>query len=198
MPTASPPSPPRTPAAPQPRLAAKTLVRLAGKQGLFRVTSPAGWGGKDYTTPTHYNLVGDDNRILSTVPATTLTVVSTPPIEAHQNRKPCSKPMDALSDPLLLMLAEPEATFTMARRLLSRRDLEGKSIVELAKALLPRFFRTNCWRCGSLLDNLHDEACPKCEGLKCRCGGCRCNWPAKTNGILPVRQRVRIVPTTQP
>ena len=41
----------------------------------------------------------------------------------------------------------------------------------------PRVRFTHCWKCATDLSHLTTKACPKCDGLKCKCGGCRCNWP---------------------
>jgi hypothetical protein len=62
-------------------------------------------------------------------------------------------------------------------RLLGRETSEALSLEILAKHLLPKFKRTHCWACKTSLDNLQNESCPTCGGLKCKCGGCRCNWP---------------------
>lgn len=41
----------------------------------------------------------------------------------------------------------------------------------------PRVKHTHCWRCKSTLSHPITKVCPKCRGLLCECGGCRCNWP---------------------
>jgi hypothetical protein len=44
----------------------------------------------------------------------------------------------------------------------------------------PRVKHTHCWRCATEISLHTTKVCPKCEGLKCKCGGCRCNWPYAT------------------
>lgn len=41
----------------------------------------------------------------------------------------------------------------------------------------PRVKHTHCWRCAMEISHFTTKVCPKCQGLKCKCGGCRCNWP---------------------
>ena len=40
-----------------------------------------------------------------------------------------------------------------------------------------RVKHTHCWRCKTTLSHLKTKVCPRCRGLLCECGGCRCNWP---------------------
>lgn len=40
-----------------------------------------------------------------------------------------------------------------------------------------RVKHTHCWRCATEISHFTTQVCPKCQGLKCKCGGCRCNWP---------------------
>jgi len=43
--------------------------------------------------------------------------------------------------------------------------------------IVPRVKHTHCWNCKTTLSHLIHAVCPKCRGLLCACGGCRCNWP---------------------
>ena len=47
----------------------------------------------------------------------------------------------------------------------------------------PRVKHTHCWRCATEISLLTTQVCQKCEGLKCKCGGCRCNWPYASRPI---------------
>ena len=47
----------------------------------------------------------------------------------------------------------------------------------------PRVKHTHCWRCATEISLFTTKVCPKCEGLKCKCGGCRCNWPYASPSI---------------
>jgi hypothetical protein len=50
----------------------------------------------------------------------------------------------------------------------------------------PRVTHTHCWRCATEISLFTTKVCPKCEGLKCKCGGCRCNWPYASRSALSV------------
>ena len=71
-------------------------------------------------------------------------------------------------------------------RLILRADTMGAAryadrvLLELDAFLskpAPRVKFTHCWSCATELSHLATQVCPKCEGLLCECGGCRCNWP---------------------
>ena len=49
----------------------------------------------------------------------------------------------------------------------------------------PRVTHTPCWNCQTILSHLRDKVCPKCRGLLCECGGCRCNWPFASPSTPP-------------
>jgi hypothetical protein len=55
-----------------------------------------------------------------------------------------------------------------------REFLEMDAIVRNRQ---PRVKHTHCWRCATEISHFTTQVCPKCQGLKCKCGGCRCNWP---------------------
>ena len=44
---------------------------------------------------------------------------------------------------------------------------------------------THCWGCATEISHLTTQVCPKCQGLKCKCGGCRCNWPYASHSNRP-------------
>lgn len=48
----------------------------------------------------------------------------------------------------------------------------------------PRVKHTHCWRCATEISLFTNKVCPKCEGLKCKCGGCRCNWPYASRSAI--------------
>ena len=37
----------------------------------------------------------------------------------------------------------------------------------------PRVKHTHCWRCAMEISHFTTKVCPKCEGLRCKCGGCQ-------------------------
>ena len=53
----------------------------------------------------------------------------------------------------------------------------GRGLYSITGNPKPRVTHTHCWRCSTEISQLTTKVCPKCEGLKCKCGGCRCNWP---------------------
>jgi hypothetical protein len=50
---------------------------------------------------------------------------------------------------------------------------------------VPRVKHTPCWNCQTILSHLRNKVCPKCHGLLCECGGCRCNWPFASPSTPP-------------
>lgn len=64
-------------------------------------------------------------------------------------------------------------------------DREILGLDAIPGSLVPRVKHTHCWRCASELSHLATQVCPKCEGLKCKCGGCRCNWPYASRSNRP-------------
>lgn len=179
------------------KLARGTLVRVVNQAGVFRVSAPAGWGGKDYATPTHYNLVGPTGRVVAAVPSGSISIMSDV-LQEELAEAPTNPIANIVSRRLRRLLNDPEATWRMAQRLLGNRADPNRPLREIAEMLTPRYFETHCWACAKHLDNLYDEACPKCEGLKCKCGGCRCNWPYRTWGILPANPVRPVRPSDLP
>ena len=64
-----------------------------------------------------------------------------------------------------------------------RNFLEFDAIVRNPE---PRVKHTHCWRCATEISLFTNKVCPKCQGLKCKCGGCRCNWPYASRSALSV------------
>lgn len=64
---------------------------------------------------------------------------------------------------------------TMGAARYADREILGLDVI--LGSHVPRVKHTHCWRCATELSHLATLVCPKCEGLKCKCGGCRCNWP---------------------
>jgi hypothetical protein len=164
-------------------LAAETMVRIRHNVGLFRVLTPAAWADSGHTIPTHYDVTGPNGRLHRMVPVERITVYSRalPLAFATYMADP-----DVRIDPVDRMMAKPAATMAMARRLLSPRFVETHSLLEIAAVLAPRYFETHCHRCAGEINNLEHPSCPACEGIKCKCGGCRCNWPYASGSVRPV------------
>ncbi len=141
-----------------------TLVEIQHNTGLFKITCPTAWADSDHTMPTHYNVTGPNGRLHPMVPVERMNLCQITP---------------SLTPPSVLarMLRHPELTLRLGTRLLGREIAEALNLATLAYRLVPRYKSTHCWACKTSLDNLQDELCPKCGGLQCGCGGCRCNWP---------------------
>ena len=80
-------------------------------------------------------------------------------------------------------------------RLILRADTMGAARyadreLQMLDAILakpkPMVKHTHCWSCATELSHVTAPACPKCEGLKCKCGGCRCNWPYASRSAISV------------
>jgi hypothetical protein len=54
---------------------------------------------------------------------------------------------------------------------------KGREVGAFAGNPVARVKHTHCWSCQTILDHHVTKVCPKCRGLLCECGGCRCNWP---------------------
>ena len=164
-------------------LAAGTMVRIRHNDGLFKIVVPAACADSGHTAPTHYDVTGPNGRLYRMVPVERITFYSRalPLAVATYMADP-----EARIDPVDRMMAKPTATMAMARRLLNPRFVETHSLLEIAAALAPRYFETHCHRCAAEINNLEHPSCPACEGIKCKCGGCRCNWPYASGSVRPV------------
>jgi hypothetical protein len=61
----------------------------------------------------------------------------------------------------------------------------GREAGAIADYPVPRVRHTHCWNCQTILDYSRNTVCPKCRGLLCECGGCRCNWPFASPSTPP-------------
>lgn len=173
-----------------------TVVRVAGQNGLFQVGSIAEWGGHDNTTVTHYHLTRIGGGRLDRVDAKLITPGSeedriNAPLEEAARREEhiqqaqlkaherCREKARARQDALRTrMLADPAKTLRMAQGISRLKSAQCRDLEVLIRWLIPRYRKTHCWKCGNQdLNSLDYPICPACDGLKCRCGGCRCNWP---------------------
>jgi hypothetical protein len=170
-------SPSTTPAS----FAEGTLVRIEHNEGLYKINRPAAWSDTDPSTPTHYDVTGPSGQRHRMVPAERIS------LHSDALRLALTSHLAVVVDPLEIgrqrMLADPPATMEMARRFLPQTFIRNHNLREIVRELAPRYFETHCHRCGTELDNLHHPTCPDCEGLHCKCGGCRCNWSFPSSGI---------------
>ena len=164
-----------------------TPVRVSGENQVCFILSPAAWGGASNTTATHYNLRKAQGGFLDRVAVRNIVMLSPQEsgeaevrdaeIRAQKERKRFEKPNFSPLDLIRArMLQDPSGTIQLAARLLGKRKEECADLAAIIELLILRYRKTHCWSCGTDLDNLTDPNCPKCGGLKCGCGGCRCNW----------------------
>ena len=154
------------------------LVRVETKAGYFRICSPAGWDGPDYATPSSYNVACLDGRPLTAFPASMILQLSGEELRQAELMMQSQRQAALTSNPALArMLRHLDLTRRMVIHFFGVEAAEARDIGDLTRALVPHYKRTHCWACRTSLDNLQNEICPKCGGILCQCGGCRCNWP---------------------
>jgi hypothetical protein len=61
----------------------------------------------------------------------------------------------------------------------------GEELYTFVAKRFAKVTQTYCWSCSSKLSLNKDTLCSKCLGLRCGCGGCRCNWPYSSGFTSP-------------
>jgi hypothetical protein len=177
------------PAGPKSRPLSKKLpkgtpVRVIDREGAYYISSPAEWGGHDYSKVTHYHLVALRGGLVPGVSAAKISALSPEALaEAliHAETEEPSPP--AMSGTLRRMLEDPETILKMAARLLGTSTVDCRNLRAIAERLLPFYRSTHCGCCHESLDNFTGVKCQKCGWIACSCGGCGCNWPGRSQSF---------------